>query len=174
MPPSESPPIRVPDVSPVRRGLTEPELPPAAPSQPATGPHVLLYDGVCGLCQATVRWLLRHDREGRLLFAPQQWPLAAGVLARHGLDPGQVNSAVLVSDFGGPGEGLALRSDAILGSLAVLGGRWALLAALGRLVPRALRDAAYRWLARNRIRLFGAAELCALPTAAERARFLGV
>ena len=58
-------------------------------------------------------------------------------------------------------------------ALAVLGGRWAVLAALGRLAPCALRNAAYRWLARNRIRLFGEAELCALPTAAERARFLG-
>jgi len=142
--------------------------------QPASGRHVLLYDGVCGLCQRTVRWLLRHDPEGRLLFAPQQWPLAAEVLARHALDPGQANSAVLVANFGGPGESLALRSDAILGALTVLGGRWGVLARVGRLIPRSLRDRAYRWLARNRIRLFGAAELCALPTPAERARFFGV
>ena len=142
--------------------------------QTAIGRPVLLYDGVCGLCQHTVRWMLRHDPEGRLLFAPQQWPIAGEVFARHGLDMQQVNSAVLVSNFGTAEESMVVRSDAILGCLRILGGPWALLARLGRLVPRGLRDAAYRWLARNRIRWFGAVELCALPTAAERARFLGI
>ncbi len=135
---------------------------------------VLFYDGVCGLCQHSVRWMLRHDPEGRLLFAPQQTPQAAEVFSRHGLDKELANSAVLVSNFGGPQESLTLHSDAILGCLTVLGGGWALLARVARLVPRALRDASYRWLARNRIRLFGSAELCALPTPAERARFLGI
>ena len=138
-----------------------------------TGSHVLLYDGVCGLCQHTVRWMLRHDPEGRLLFAPQQWPIAAEVFARHGLDMAQVNSAVLVSHFGEPTESLAIRSDAILGCLTVLGGFWGVLARVARLIPRSLRDAAYRQLARYRLRLFGTVELCALPTPAERARFLG-
>ena len=142
--------------------------------QSSTGRRVLLYDGVCGLCQYTVRWLLRHDPEGRLLFAPQQSPLAAEVFARHGLDKEQANSALLISNFGEPRESVTLRSDAILGCLGVLGGGWAVLATVLHLIPRALRDAAYRWLARNRIRLFGSAELCALPTPAERARFLGI
>jgi predicted DCC family thiol-disulfide oxidoreductase YuxK len=142
--------------------------------QIATSRHVLLYDGVCGLCQHTVRWLLRHDPEGRILFSPQQQPLAAEVFARHGLDSQQINSVVLVSHFGEPGEAFTLRSDAILGCLTVLGGRWALLAELFRVVPRGLRDTVYRWLARNRIRFFGTAELCALPNAAERTRFLGI
>jgi predicted DCC family thiol-disulfide oxidoreductase YuxK len=140
----------------------------------SAGRDVLLYDGVCGLCQRSVRWMLRHDPEGRLRFAAQQQPIAAEIFARHGLDMRQVDSAVLVSNFDTPQERLALRSDAILGCLSVLGGRWAFLAGVAQLVPRALRDAAYRWLARNRIRLFGNAELCALPTPAERARFLGV
>jgi predicted DCC family thiol-disulfide oxidoreductase YuxK len=147
--------------------------PEGAPADPV-GQQVLLYDGVCGLCQHTVRWLLRHDPDGRLLFAPQQSPLAAEVFARHGLDKEQANSAVLVSNLGKPEEFLTLRSDAILGCLTVLGGRWALLGRAARLVPRALRDVCYRWLARNRVRLFGTAELCALPTSAERARFLGI
>jgi predicted DCC family thiol-disulfide oxidoreductase YuxK len=144
------------------------------PLQSAQGRPVLLYDGVCGLCQHTVRWMLRHDPEGRLLFAPQQQPFAAEVFARHALDIEQVNSAVLVSGFGTTQEHLAVRSDAILGCLSVLGGGWAVLASVARVIPRALRDAAYRLLARNRIRLFGAVELCALPTAAERSRFLGI
>jgi predicted DCC family thiol-disulfide oxidoreductase YuxK len=137
------------------------------------GRNVLLYDGVCGLCQSTVRWMLRHDPEGHLLFAPQQNPLATEILTRHAVDKEQVNSAVLVSDYNTPQERLALRSDAILGCLTVLGGGWAVLAGAARLVPPPVRDAAYRWLARNRIRLFGSVELCALPTPAERTRFLG-
>jgi len=140
----------------------------------AVGRHVLLYDGVCGLCQRTVRWMLRHDPEGRLLFAPQQQPIAAEIFTRHRLNKELVNSAVLVSGYNTPQEHLAIRSDAILGCLTVLGGGWAILAVAARIVPRALRDAAYRWLARHRIELFGHAELCAMPTAAERARFLSI
>ena len=139
---------------------------------PAQARNVLLYDGVCGMCQATVRWLMRHDPQGRLRYAAQQRPVAEAVLARHGVDHAELNSAVLVTHFGGPGEALALRSDAILGSLAILGGVWGLAARVGRLVPAALRNAVYRWVARNRIRFFGTAELCALPSAGERARFL--
>ena len=144
------------------------------PRQAAQGRAVLLYDGVCGLCQRTVRWMLRHDPEGRLLFAPQQWPIAAEVFAHHAIEMEQVNSVVLVSNFGEAGEGIALRSDAILDCLSVLGGGWGVLASVVRVVPRGLRDAVYQWIARNRIRFFGAAELCALPAPAERARFLGV
>jgi predicted DCC family thiol-disulfide oxidoreductase YuxK len=145
-----------------------------SPPHQIIGAHVLLYDGVCGLCQHTVRWMLRHDPEGRLLFAPQQQPLAAEVFARHGLDMQQVNSAVLVSNFDKPTESLAIRSDAILGCLTILGGFWGVIARIARLIPLFLRDAAYRQLARYRLRLFGTVELCALPTPAERARFLGV
>jgi predicted DCC family thiol-disulfide oxidoreductase YuxK len=136
--------------------------------------HVLLYDGVCGLCQRSVRWMLAHDPEGSLLFAPQQWPLAQEVFVRHALNPEQVNSVVLVSHFGTPAETLTLRSDAVLVCLTILGGRWALLARVGRLIPRALRDTAYRWIARNRRRIFPATKTCPIPTPAERARFLGI
>ncbi len=143
-------------------------------SRPVDGASILLYDGACGLCQRTVRWMLRHDPQGHLRFATQQQPLAAEVFARHGLDALQTNSAVLVQHFGEVAECVDLRSDAILGCLRVLGGVWAWLAAIARLVPRALRDHAYNWLARNRHRLFAMGESCALLTAAERARFLDI
>ena len=142
--------------------------------QPAIGSCVLFYDGECGLCQRTVRWMLRHDPEGRLRFAPQRQTLAAEVFARHALDPRQTNSAVLVTNLGEPTERLDLRSDAILGCLGVLGGGCALLAAIARLVPRMLRDDAYNWLARNRHGLFANDESCSLPTSDERARFLDI
>ena len=143
-------------------------------AQPGNGCCVLLYDGECGLCQSAVRWMLRHDPEGRLLYAPLQQPLASEVFAGHALDARQTNSAVLVSHFGQPTECVAIRSDAILGCLRVLGGGWAWLAAIARLVPRALRNGVYNWLARNRHRLFAQDELCTLRTADERARFLDI
>jgi predicted DCC family thiol-disulfide oxidoreductase YuxK len=115
--------------------------------------------------------MLRHDSWERLHYAPQQQPLAAEVFARHALDPQRINSAVLVLNIGVPGERVSVRSDAILGCLWLLGGRWAILAAVTRLVPRALRDITYDWLVRNRHRLFVDRESCTLPTPAERARF---
>jgi predicted DCC family thiol-disulfide oxidoreductase YuxK len=139
-----------------------------------TGGTVLLYDGECGLCQFTVRWMLRHDPGGRLLFAAQQTTVADAIFRRHSLALEQVNSAVLVSGFATPQEQLAIRSDAILGALRVLGGIWTVFAVVGRIVPLSLRDAAYRWMAHNRIRLFGKADSCAIPTPAQRARFLEI
>lgn len=140
--------------------------------QPAIGCSILLYDGACGLCQRTVRWLLRHDPVGRLLYAPLQRPLASEVFAEHTLDARRTNSAVLVLHFDQPTERAAIRSDAILGCLRILGGGWALLAAVAGLVPRSLRDGVYNWLARNRHRLPENGDSCSLPNSAERARFL--
>jgi predicted DCC family thiol-disulfide oxidoreductase YuxK len=117
---------------------------------------------------------LRHDPQGKLLFAPQQSVIAGQAFRRHALDKEQVDSAVLVSGFNTPQERLALRSDAILDALTVLGGIWAVLAAVARVVPRKLRDFCYRWLAQNRIRLFGTGDSCAVLTPAERARFLAL
>jgi predicted DCC family thiol-disulfide oxidoreductase YuxK len=115
--------------------------------------------------------MLRHDTHARLLFAPLHHPLAAEVFARYALDPQQIDSVVLVSNGGGPKECVALRSDAILGCLGLLGGGWALLAGVARIVPRVLRDVAYNWLARNRRLLFPSDQTCILPTPAERVRF---
>ncbi len=140
----------------------------------ASGACVLLYDGECGLCRSAVGWLLRHDTRGCLLFAPLQQTLDGEVFAGNALPSQPISSAVLVMNFGEPGERVSVRTDAMLGCLGVLGGGWALLAAVARLVPSLLRDIAYNWLARNRHWLFADGECCALPTAAERARFLNI
>ncbi len=136
----------------------------------APGRPLLLFDGPCLLCERSVRWLLAHDRRGRLLFAPLQGSLAASLRARHAL-PDELDSVVLVLELGGANESIRLNSDAVLGALAELGGwrswlRWL------RLVPRPLRDAAYRFVARRRTRWFGRREGCRLPGPDERQRFL--
>jgi len=135
-------------------------------------PAWVLYDGTCGLCDRTVRWLLARDRAGALRFATLEGATGGAVRARHpGLPPAD-ETIVLVEAPERPGERVRLRSDAVLAALARLGGGWRLASSSLRLVPRPLRDAAYRFVARRRTRWFGRLAACRVPTPAERARFL--
>ena len=134
---------------------------------------LVLFDGRCGLCNRSVRWLLRRDRYDRLRFTPSDSPLGAEAMARHSLDPALApNSILVVEHAGAPGEQLRTRSDAVLALLAQLPAPWPAVAALGRLIPRALRDLAYRLVARHRYRIWGRLDACPIPTAEERSRFL--
>lgn len=128
---------------------------------------VIVFDGHCLLCSRSVRFVLRHDRGGRFRLAAQQGATGQALLRRHGLDPADPPSFLLVAQ----GQGY-VDSDALLRVLSGLGGPWRMAAALLRVVPRPLRDAAYRLVARNRLRWFGRAEQCLLPTPETRARFL--
>lgn len=131
---------------------------------------ILFYDGVCGLCDRIVRFVLRHDGAGVFRFAPLQSDYAAAVLARHGRDAADLDSVCLLVDPDGPNERLLARSDAACAVFDGLGGAWRLLA-LGRLLPRPLRDAAYDVVASRRYRWFGRYDQCAIPSAELRARF---
>jgi predicted DCC family thiol-disulfide oxidoreductase YuxK len=138
---------------------------PAVPETPApTQPLVVYFDGVCNFCNGVVDFLMRRDRRGALRFASLQGETsrARGIVeAVGGLD------TIVVED----GARRLVRSDAALRLATALGGAWRLLAVL-RLVPRPLRDAVYRFIARNRYRWFGTRSTCRLPTASERERFL--
>lgn len=137
-----------------------------------TGDLVLLYDGLCGLCNGTVRFILARDRVGTLKFAPLQGAFAAGVRARHPEIAG-VDSLVLVEREQGAGstERVFVRSEAALGLARYLGGVW-LLAGIFRLVPRVLRDWAYDRVAASRYRLFGRLAVAVPAPADVRDRFL--
>jgi predicted DCC family thiol-disulfide oxidoreductase YuxK len=136
-----------------------------------SGP-VLLYDGSCGFCSNSVRFVLRHDRHGTLRFAALQSAFGQGVVARHPELRG-IDSVVWFDESGGPatapGLSVSVRSDAVLRVVDYLGGWWTV-ARILRLVPRPLRDAAYDLIARNRHRLSRAD--CLVPNAAERRRFI--
>lgn len=127
---------------------------------------VVVFDGSCRLCSGWVRFLLKHDRSGRIRFAAMQGVHGRALLQRHGLDPDDPLSFLWVD--GGSGY---RNSDAILRLLSSLGGGWRLAGGL-RLIPRVLRDAAYRLIARNRYRWFGRRETCLVPDTALRQRFL--
>ena len=129
---------------------------------------LLLFDGVCNLCDGAVQFVMRHDRHARFRFAPLQSNAAQPILARAGLDARYLDSLVFVDEAGGVHVG----SDAALGVGRRLDAPWNGLAAVGRFVPRRLRDAAYRAVARHRYRVFGQKEACRTPTPEERARFL--
>lgn len=134
---------------------------------PAANPRpVIVFDGVCVLCNGWVRFLLRHDRRGRYIYAAMQAAAGRALLVQHGLDPDDPVSFLLVET----GQAWS-DTDAIIRVVTGLGGPWRLAVAL-RMVPRPLRDRLYRWIARNRYRWFGRHESCLLPPPGQGDRFL--
>jgi predicted DCC family thiol-disulfide oxidoreductase YuxK len=130
------------------------------------GHPVLLFDGVCNLCDGTVGFLIARDRQQRLRFAALQSASGRALLARHGLADEQLESVLLVE------EGrVHRRSTAVLRAVRYLQAPWRWLSWL-RAVPRPLRDAVYAYVARHRYRWFGQRAACRLPTPSERERFL--
>lgn len=133
--------------------------------------HLVLYDGVCGLCDHFVQFLLSIDRGDQLRFAALQGPLGAEILKRTGRTSTALSTVIVVADYTLPTERLLDRSDAALFVIASAGGIYAGAGAL-RIVPRFLRDAVYGLIARSRYRIFGRLEACPLPRPETRAKFL--
>jgi len=134
---------------------------------------IVLYDGVCGLCNRLNQFLLKRDGHDRLRFASLQSDLATTLLQRHGVDSHDLDTVYVVLDYDQPGERLLSRSDAIIYALIQLDGIWKL-AGMGRVLPRFLRDGIYKLVARNRYRVFGKHEICMLPDPKHRHKFLEV
>jgi predicted DCC family thiol-disulfide oxidoreductase YuxK len=137
--------------------------PPPAPETRA----IVLFDGVCNLCNGAVNFIIERDPDGRFAFAALQSEAGRSLLAAHGRRfDGQPQTIYLVED-----GRLYDRSAAALRIARGLRGAWRAAWAL-ILVPRPLRDLAYRLVARNRYRWFGRTEACRRPTPELRARFL--
>ncbi|HET6853068.1 MAG TPA: DCC1-like thiol-disulfide oxidoreductase family protein [Pyrinomonadaceae bacterium] len=135
---------------------------------------IMFYDGVCGLCNRLVQFLLKHDKNGRLRFASLQSDFAAKVLGRHGIDPKDLDTVNVVVNYDEPDERVLQRSDAVLRAGRELGGFWGTSSSIARIVPRALRDLTYRFVAQNRYRVFGKYDTCMLPDPNQRSRFLDI
>lgn len=128
---------------------------------------VVLFDGVCNLCNGWVSFLIAHDPAGRLHFGSLQSPAAHALLGALGKPaPSEPESVILVE-----GGRIYERSTAALRILGHLGGGWRVLTLL-LVIPVPLRDAVYRAIASSRYRLFGKRAACRVPTAAERDRFI--
>lgn len=134
---------------------------------PSPKTALVLFDGVCNLCQGSVQFILLRDPKGRFRFASLQSEEGRRRLTEHGLPPESLSSLVLIEN------GKAYRrSTAALRIARHLSGAWPL-AAVFLIVPRPLRDLAYDFVARNRYRWFGKTESCMLPRPEWRERFLG-
>ncbi len=129
-----------------------------------SGGPILFYDGDCGLCARAVQWVLKRDARGDFRFAPLQGTTYASLDRER---PRDVSTMVLLD-----GTELLTESDAALRIARRVGGLWGALATIGGIVPRSLRNAIYRAVAKRRHRWFGHADACRLATAEERARFL--
>jgi predicted DCC family thiol-disulfide oxidoreductase YuxK len=137
------------------------------------GRGVVLFDGVCGLCNRFVRFLLRRDAGGRLVFVPLESAFGREMLGRFGV--ATVPDGVgLVTGALTAGERIYFRSDAVGEALGVVGGGWRLLGRGIVLVPKAVREIVYGFVAANRYGAFGRFATCPVPTAEERGRILGV
>lgn len=127
---------------------------------------IIVFDAMCVLCSTNAQFVLRHDHIGRFRLASMQDETGAGLYRRFGIDPADPDSMIVVD-----GAKVLRDSDAVLGIYAGLGWPWKAFSLL-RLVPKGLRDPAYRWLARNRYRIFGKRETCWLPTPEQADRIL--
>jgi predicted DCC family thiol-disulfide oxidoreductase YuxK len=134
---------------------------------------IILYDGVCGLCNRLNQFLLKRDARDRFRFASLQSEFAKNLLQRHGADAEDLDTVYVVRDYEAVNENLLARSDAILCLLQELGGIWSV-ARVGRMLPRWVRDRVYNLVARNRYRVFGKSEVCMMPEPRHRHKFLDV
>lgn len=138
----------------------------------AGGGPILLYDGVCALCNWWVRFILARDGAGVFRFAPLQGERAREVLTRHGRNPADLASLIAVVDPGGPGERLLDRSSAVAFVLQRLSRAWRVVGAILKAIPAPLRDLGYNAIAASRYRTFGRYDACPLPAPEHRGRFL--
>ena len=129
---------------------------------------LMVFDGVCNLCSTSVQAVIRMDSQGLIRFSAVQSPYGRTLCELHGVNPDDP-STFLFFDRGQPRQA----SDAIVALLARMPRPWRWLRFLA-LIPRPVRDSAYRWTTHNRYRLFGRRATCMVPTPQLKARFIDV
>lgn len=133
---------------------------------------LVFYDGVCGLCNRFVQFLLTHDRHARLRFATLQGETARCALVPLAHDPADLDSIHVIAGWATPGARVLTRSRAVLHAVGELGPVWKALATAVGVLPRALSDGVYAAVARRRYRIFGRLDACPLPRPEWRERFI--
>ena len=133
---------------------------------PSQRGDLIIFDGVCNLCEASVNFIIRHDKDGVFRFVPSQSQLGGALQQRYGVNTAGLDTVVLIRD----GQ-IYTESDAGVRIASTFDGPWRLLG-LVRWVPRPLRDWVYRRIANNRYAWFGRKDVCSMPTPDLRRRFL--
>lgn len=131
------------------------------------GKHILLFDGVCNLCNASVQFVLRRDKKEKFLFAPLQSPIAEKLLAGNSNYITDLHSIVLIKN----GE-IFDESSAALYTAKELSAGWSLLYYFFIWWPKSIRDAIYRFVAKRRYKWFGKRDACSIPDKNYQDRFL--
>ena len=136
-------------------------VPPFADDKP-----IIIFDGLCVLCSTSAAFVLRHDTAGAFRLLAAQSPLGTALYSHYGLDPQDYETMILIAD------GVAwFKSEAAIRIAKGLGFPWSLAGVL-RIVPLALRDRIYAWVAGNRLNWFGKRDTCYLPDPRHADRFL--
>lgn len=128
---------------------------------------IILFDGICNYCNAHVNIVLKADKHDRFRFAPLQSGAGQAVISQLRIDTNNHDSFIFIKN-----GTYKFYTDAAIGVFNELGGGWHILAFLLALVPRFLRDAVYKWIARNRYKFFGKKDVCRVPTEEEKFKFL--
>ena len=137
----------------------------------SVGAHLVLYDGICGLCSRLLQFLLRHDRRHVFSFASLQSRVGQSMVERNGGNPGELTSFYVIADYQTASSRVFTRSDAALFVAGALGWPWKA-ARLMRFVPQRIRDRVYDVVAGSRYRLFGRYDRCLVPHPEFRNRFI--
>jgi predicted DCC family thiol-disulfide oxidoreductase YuxK len=134
------------------------------------GNHLILYDGVCCLCNRLIQFVLRRDKAQVFRFASLQSDLGQSLMRRHGKAPGKLDTVVVIANYDSTSATLLCKASAAFFILKAQGGVWRLAAVL-RVLPDRLLNWFYDLIARNRYRIFGRYESCPTPSAEQRSRF---
>lgn len=132
-----------------------------------TDKPVLLFDGVCNLCNGFVQFVIKRDPKGKFRFAALQSEIGQTLLKKANMPTEELSTVVLYED-----DKFYTHSSVPLRVVKKFGGAWPLLYGLV-IVPKFIRDGIYDWIARNRYRWFGKRESCMIPTPELKSRFLG-
>ena len=133
---------------------------------------IIFYDGVCGLCNRFIRFVIKHDHRDRFQFAALQSDLAHRLLESYRFDLSELSTVCVIGNPGLPDEKLFTQSDAVVEVMARLGGMWQMASFLLQIIPGPFRDLGYHFIARRRYRVFGRHEACPLPDPKDAHRFL--
>lgn len=134
---------------------------------PAPDKLIILFDGVCNLCNSAVQFIIRKDRKDLFRFASLQSDAGKELMAQYNLPVTTTPESIILIK----GDAVYQYSAAVLQIARYLGGLWPLAYSF-IVLPRFIRDSMYKWIARNRYRWFGRQSSCMLPTPALRAKFL--
>lgn len=129
--------------------------------------QLILFDGVCNLCNDSVQYVIQRDRKNSFMFAPLQGETGQALMKAYAIDPAQTDSVLLYT----PGEGIKYKSSAAIKIASKLGFPTNFLR-LFWIVPAFIRNAVYDYIAKNRYKWYGQKSECMIPTPDLKAKFL--